>query len=370
MRRFFCDRQFVVSSQNGLQVYNLRVWHQLVALLVLITSVLTVSYFGIRYVVRWIKIDEAYSELFILRKTNTKLMNDFATLHHELEEIVPHLRKNKQDNHSQDSSSKHKLTNYEQALQNIDNQNQHIISAIFVNINAYAGELVKIISSLEINPAALIEPLMPQHLTSILTGITSVAFSSKMTISHIVNHYQNNKKKYLFRSSFLENEQSSNISIKEAGSVLSKLIKLVEHLPINTPILEKYRISSNYGYRHHPIHKTYKKHDGIDLSGPRGTQIVATGTGKIIFTGEKTRYGNTIEIDHGYGVVSRFAHLDHIRVKPGQVVNAGTVIGHQGNTGGSTNDHLHYEIRYRNVPVNPNKFLYATRELKTFTASK
>ena len=112
-------------------------------------------------------------------------------------------------------------------------------------------------------------------------------------------------------------------------------------------------ISSPYGYRLHPVLKYRVMHDGIDLAAPTGTDIYATGNGTVVKAKRESSYGNLVEINHGFGYRTVYAHLSKIFVKAGDSVKRGQVIGHVGSTGRSTGPHLHYEVRYRGTPVNP-----------------
>lgn len=118
-----------------------------------------------------------------------------------------------------------------------------------------------------------------------------------------------------------------------------------------------------FGMRKHPILRRYIMHDGMDLGGPKGSPIYATGNGQVTFdTGVKSGYGKQILIDHGYGYKTRYAHLSKINVTPGQYVKRGEVIGLLGNTGRSTGPHLHYEVIYMGKPQNPINFI--SRDMK------
>jgi murein DD-endopeptidase MepM/ murein hydrolase activator NlpD len=144
---------------------------------------------------------------------------------------------------------------------------------------------------------------------------------------------------------------------------LRKLVTLnevVEALPLASPMkTSSYKKTSSFGTRVDPFRGTLAFHSGLDLAGAPGTQIVATNDGRIDFTGWKTAYGNTIDVKHEYGFSTRYAHLSKILVRPGQIVKKGQVIGVQGSTGRSTGNHLHYEVRYNDQPVNPSNFLKA-----------
>lgn len=132
--------------------------------------------------------------------------------------------------------------------------------------------------------------------------------------------------------------------------------KFLASLPAIQPVSNKQlkRLSSGFGYRIDPIHKVRRPHYGVDFSLPKGTPVYATGDGKV----KKVRtsfsgYGKQIEIDHGFGYVTKYAHLDMFNVKKGQVVKRGDIIGFSGNSGKSTAPHLHYEVKKDGKPINP-----------------
>ena len=132
------------------------------------------------------------------------------------------------------------------------------------------------------------------------------------------------------------------------------------HMPSIQPVSEKSlrQMASGYGYRRDPIYGTAKFHEGMDFSAPVGTPVYATGLGKVLSAGWKSAYGNLVEVDHGYGYVTRYAHLSKILVRPGQTVSRGELIGEVGNTGKSTGPHLHYEVRFRGQPQNPVNYYF------------
>ena len=134
---------------------------------------------------------------------------------------------------------------------------------------------------------------------------------------------------------------------------LSKLDKL---LPLGAPV-EKVRVTSNYGTRTDPFTGEQKRHRGIDFAGKIGTPLMAVAPGRVISAGERVGYGTTVEIDHGLGFTTLYAHLSQINVSRGDWVRAGTVIGLAGSSGRSTGPHLHYEIRYKGVPFDPTTFV-------------
>lgn len=121
------------------------------------------------------------------------------------------------------------------------------------------------------------------------------------------------------------------------------------------------RIGGYFGMRIHPIYKIRMPHSGMDFTAPRGTDVYATGNGvvsRIVISRARRDYGTFIEIDHGYGYKTLYAHLDEVRVRTGQKVSRGDVVGLVGNTGASTAPHLHYEVKRYNRPINPIDYFY------------
>lgn len=112
-------------------------------------------------------------------------------------------------------------------------------------------------------------------------------------------------------------------------------------------------VSSLYGMRMHPTLGIWRKHEGIDLTAPIGTAVYASGNGVISQSQWRNGYGELIEVNHGFGYKSRYAHLSKRFVQVGDSVTRGQVIGEVGNTGVSSGPHLHYEVRYRDNTVNP-----------------
>lgn len=148
---------------------------------------------------------------------------------------------------------------------------------------------------------------------------------------------------------------------------LRKLVTLNEvvgAMPLGVPMVDDHRQTSGYGTRVDPFRGALSFHAGVDLGGKSGAKIVAANNGRVEFAGWKTAYGNVIDVKHEYGFTTRYGHLSQISVRPGQVVKKGQVIGVQGSTGRSTGEHLHYEVRYNDKPLNPGNFLKAGQDVQ------
>lgn len=118
-------------------------------------------------------------------------------------------------------------------------------------------------------------------------------------------------------------------------------------------------ISSGFGYRADPFSGGPALHAGLDFRGPIGAPIYSAAKGTVRFVGVRPGYGKSVEVDHGNGLMTRYAHMSGFRARIGQPVQAGEVIGLIGNTGRSTGPHLHFEVRIHDRPVNPRPFLEA-----------
>jgi len=131
-------------------------------------------------------------------------------------------------------------------------------------------------------------------------------------------------------------------------------------LPAIQPVLNKdlTRTASGYGPRIDPIYRVPTFHYGMDFTAPIGTDIYATGEGRVTMAGWKRGYGNTVIINHGYQYQTLYGHMSKVKVNIGQKVVRGEVIGEVGSTGKSTGPHLHYEVHYRGKPQNPGNYYY------------
>ena len=137
---------------------------------------------------------------------------------------------------------------------------------------------------------------------------------------------------------------------------MSALERALEGVPQVVPAANQ-NITSSFGFRRDPFNGRSAMHNGIDFKGARGSPILAAATGRVIYAGRKGGYGNFVEIDHGNGLTTRYAHLSRIDVKVGQSVDAGETLGGLGSTGRSTGPHLHFEVRLNGRAVNPRPFL-------------
>ena len=134
----------------------------------------------------------------------------------------------------------------------------------------------------------------------------------------------------------------------------------MENIPAIQPVLNKdlTRVASGYGVRIDPVYHIRKFHAGMDFTAPTGTEVYATGNGKVTFVGWRQGYGNTVVVDHGFGYETLYAHLFKSLVRVGQKVNRSDIIALVGSTGKSTGPHLHYEVHYQGHHVDPRNYYF------------
>jgi murein DD-endopeptidase MepM/ murein hydrolase activator NlpD len=142
--------------------------------------------------------------------------------------------------------------------------------------------------------------------------------------------------------------------------------KFSEHVPLGVPLASAAEIMSGFGLRRDPFTRGLAMHGGVDLREEPGAPVRATAAGRIIEADWSGGYGRMVEIDHGGGLVTRYAHLSRIAVKPGEWVERGQIVGRVGSTGRSTGPHLHYETHIDGQAVNPLRFIRAAAPVSRY----
>ena len=182
-----------------------------------------------------------------------------------------------------------------------------------------------------------------RHQSSEVISMSESLFDSKK-YTLIDNKIKNLDDSYVFLEQFYYKKNSEN-----------------QTYPSGIPIIKGSR-SSNFGWRIDPFTKIKTFHEGTDFVAKTGEPILAAAGGFVIFAGSHYQYGKMIDIDHGNGLSTRYAHANKLLVNVGQLVVPGEKIALVGSTGRSTGPHLHYEVRMNNTPRNPNKYLSKKRK--------
>jgi len=171
-----------------------------------------------------------------------------------------------------------------------------------------------------------------------------LAYSVSSTLSNITNRISFQEKSYL--------EIEDMIKDKEKLLASTPAIQPVNNKDLN-------RVASGFGYRIDPVYKTVKFHAGLDFSAPQGTPIYATADGRVTTAGNLSNgFGNHVIVNHGFGYQTLYGHMVRVKVRNGQLVKRGEVIGWVGSTGKSTGPHLHYEVHKGGRTIDPIYFFY------------
>lgn len=159
----------------------------------------------------------------------------------------------------------------------------------------------------------------------------------------------------LYKKAYIQSKSFDEVALQARNA--DEMSLCVPAIPPVNITSRRIRFSSSFGYRPDPFNGQFRMHSGIDLSGPIGEPIFATGNGKVVEVGfDFFGYGNFIIVDHGFGYKTRYAHLKTSLVAMGRIVKRGEEIAVMGNTGRSSGPHVHYEVIYRNRPVNPQNY--------------
>ena len=157
----------------------------------------------------------------------------------------------------------------------------------------------------------------------------------------------------------LENLETKTSIASISQSQLNDFLKEQKSILACTPSIRPTDgwFSSGFGYRISPFTNRREFHKGIDIATRIGTPVIAPADGLVVHAGKEGNFGKMIAINHGYNVKTRYGHLNKYRIKNGQYVKRGQIIGEVGNSGRCTGPHLHYEVLLNGVPVNPIRFI-------------
>ena len=235
------------------------------------------------------------------------------------------------------------------------------------SIQSMAQSRIKKIESAIVITGLSVKKMPTKRLKASASEVKEVSLNSKKMMAQGGPLVEDDSLDYAMENSSLSEEDSLERELEKVkfASEIDYLIvleKLVSVMPFAKP-MRNYYISSGFGGRTDPLTHRSAIHKGLDFVGSTKEKIISPSQGKVILAGKFSDYGNAVVIDHGFGVTTRYGHLSEVKVKEGQMVKQGDVIALQGNSGRSTGAHLHYEVRYKNTPLNPKKFLEAGEAL-------
>lgn len=232
------------------------------------------------------------------------------------------------------------LGSMETAAADLFSEQVTLLAAVEENAQRRVHDLREVINSTGIDADALITPAKISNIALAQGGPFIAPGATGTTPSRFYQH---------------ANRAAAAVDELEA------IQKALEHLPLSSPLTVNRRFTSGFGIRRDPINGRHTSHHGVDFAAPWASPITATAAGTVKFAGTRAGFGRLVEIDHGNGFVTRYAHMNRIAVKTGQKVKLHDKVGELGNSGRSTGPHVHYEIHYKKRPVNPRRFIEAGR---------
>jgi murein DD-endopeptidase MepM/ murein hydrolase activator NlpD len=253
-------------------------------------------------------------------------------------------------------------------IQSLRSENKSLKKELKSMIAKYRNMSVKIDSLAKTNnDLRLAVNLRPLSDDELKVGVGGGYFDNK------IDFLSNDAEDELAKASSFVDEISRKISFEKSQFLeISKQLRENRKLSLCIPAIKPCMgsISDGFGMRMHPILHIRRMHEGIDIVADVGSPVYATGNGRVVFTGHRGGYGLTVELDHGFGYHTIYAHLSKILVKRGQKVTRGTQIAKTGDSGLSTGPHLHYEVEHNGVKENPAGFFFDNVGFFELTAKK
>jgi murein DD-endopeptidase MepM/ murein hydrolase activator NlpD len=235
------------------------------------------------------------------------------------------------------AKGKHDIASAAHALAKLSAQQAQALNAIEIDLDQRAARVKKAITELGIRPSAA-------SLRATAVGGPYVPFNGVPEDAYM---------RQVFR-------------VRLATAEHERLAKQLDGLPVVLPVRGPAEITSGFGLRVDPFIKRLALHSGVDIRGDTGDRVLAAAAGTVVTAERHKAYGLMVEIDHGNGLSTRYAHLSAITVKEGAKVPAGAAIGKIGSTGRSTAPHLHFEVRQNGDAIDPRRYIRAAKTLAGF----
>lgn len=360
-RKIFHRRNIIVMSDSSVDYYPISGGLQLLLIFTIIGGFSWVSYSTGSYMAAKQVLEEKDRQLVSTTVQKRKIGEEYSLLKHDLESLKDSdgelgeyakfvfKQHEKTDVFDIDDSTvmdaerlgeiksrlMERITFLEQSLTKVQQENEDIVTAVKERTKDKIKELREVIKKTGLQSKSLIR-------------------KAKKDIARIQKQDVSNQGGPFVPATVQDLAPDLMGDIDEALA----LQHLVEHLPLGRPLASA-RTTSHFGHRYDPFNHRLAMHSGQDFVGKKGARVAATADGRVVSAGRRGSYGNMVEINHGFGVTTRYAHLRKVAVKKGQRVKKGQYIGNQGTTGRSTGEHLHYEVRYNNKAINPMKFIKA-----------
>lgn len=364
VRRLFSTRNVIIVSEHKIDHHQVSGRTQILVGALVIGFFSFVSYMSGSYMAAQSLLDDKEKKLQQVSTDKNRIDEEFTLLRRDLSKLRDNGQELKEygrilDTHqakkeaaagtiatsTQDSPMMARIDYLERRIAEISGENEQLISAIRERTGNKLDFYEDLISSTGINLESLEQQVSKTHKDKVADSAKTVKASANP---------ENQGGPYVPSKDFSEQDKQLLGNIDR----LMVLRNILDVLPTEKPVRGAKEMSP-FGIRQDPFTGHPAMHTGLDLAAPSGARITAANNGIVTKADAFSSYGNAVDIDHGYGISTRYGHLSQILVTEGQRVRKGQVIGIQGSTGRSTGEHLHFEVRYNDRPLNPANFLKA-----------
>jgi murein DD-endopeptidase MepM/ murein hydrolase activator NlpD len=387
-RKFFSDKEFIIRSNGKMKVFKISSKLQGLVVLLALGVGLWSAYSYRMYTVSDKIISYQEKKLDETRNAYVDLMSDFVSVHKNISSVMEGLGQPEKDKGDDIDEYLKKAEVIEERIRQITATEDWIDEkemgdqsalkeaaidrdvAIKTNeaLSQKVQHLEEVIASLqefELDILKKVEGISNKDIEKIKTSLNSINAELKKRGKYF-NPLANSKKDS--KGGVFVPEKLSNVDspllIAQAKKTFAAVDdsryykEALKRVPMGKPVWT-YWLTSPFGTRSDPFNSKRAAHKGVDLASNRGNKVKTMAAGKVVKAGTATGYGKMVEIDHGNGFRTRYAHLNAVYVKAGQWVNAEHAVGEVGSTGRSTGPHLHYEVLYAGVNMDPMVFIKA-----------
>ncbi|MCM1324500.1 MAG: M23 family metallopeptidase [Acetobacter sp.] len=384
----FSEKEFIIRSNGKMKIFKISTRLQWSLFVMMLGAAIWTAYSYRMYSVSDRIISYQEQKLDETRSAYVDLMSDFVTVHKNITSMVEVLGKPQEQQTDSIEEYLKKAEVIEERIRQITANEDWISEKELNRKNAvkeailrrdvaveeknlleekvkHLEEMVRSLQAFEFDLLQKVETVSNKEIDKLKSTISTVNGELKKRGKYF-NPLANSKKNSR-GGEFIADEMAIGFSdelIKQAQRAYTAVEDInyyqeaVKKIPLGKPVWT-YWLSSPFGKRSDPFNAKSAKHKGVDLASNKGNKIKTMAEGKVTRAGMASGYGKMVEIDHGNGFKTKYGHMNAIYVKQGQMVEFGQTIGEVGSTGRSTGPHLHYEVLYDGVHLNPMVFIKA-----------
>lgn len=385
--KLFSEKEFIIRSNGKMKVFKLSSKLQWIVFISMVIVGLWSAYSYQMYSVSDKIISYQEKQLGETRNAYIDLMSDFVTVHKNISGLVENIGDTKDETDNIEEYLKKaqvieekikKISAREEWIDEEEVDKKHALRNAMLHRDVaieekklleekvkHLEDIITSLQSFELDILKKIEILSGKEVDKVKTSITTINKELKKRGKYF-NPLANSKKDnkggiYVPDSMVIDNNKPLALQVSKTFKSVDDNIyynEIMKKIPLGKPVWS-YWVSSHFGKRSDPFNSKRATHKGIDLASNKGNKVRTMADGLVTKSGWATGYGKVIEIDHGNGFKTKYAHLNAIYVKKGAKVTNGQSIGEVGSTGRSTGPHLHYEVLYEGVPMDPMVFMKA-----------